>query len=156
MEQTSRTRLFLPPRWFIRIAWMAHRFMYRVTGGRRSLRRPRATTYGLMRLDTTGARTGKRRTAILGYWEDGANLYTLAMNGWGDPDPKWWLNLQAHPEAMVEIEGVLRPVIGRAAFGDERARLWAAMRQREPNLDRWAALRTRETAVVVFEPRPPR
>lgn len=156
MTQASRTRLLLPPRWFIRAAWMAHRFVYRVTRGRRGLRTPSVATYGLLRLDTTGARTGKRRTAILGYWVDGVNLYTLAMNGWGDPEPKWWLNLQAHPEAVVEVAGVRREVIGRAATGEERSRLWALMREREPNLDGWAAMRSRETAVVVIEPRQPR
>jgi len=42
----------------------------------------------------------------------------------------------------------------RAASGDEHARLWSEMRRREPNLDGYAAMRSRETAVVVFEPRP--
>ena len=154
MVQEAKTRLSLPPRWLIRIAWMAHRFVYRVTGGQRGLRSPSGATYRLLRLDTVGARTGKRRTAILGYWEDGPNLYTLAMNGWGDPEPNWWLNLQARPEAVVEVEGVRRHVIGRAATGDERERLWAQMRRREPNLDGWAAMRSRKTAVVVFEPGP--
>ena len=72
---------FLPPRWFIRAAWAAHRAIYRVTGGRRGLGPPTEKTYGLMRLHTTGRRSGKTRAAILGYFEDGPNLYTLAMNG---------------------------------------------------------------------------
>ena len=39
---------------------------------------------------------------ILGYFEDGPNLVTLAMNGWGEGEPAWWLNLQAHPQARVQ------------------------------------------------------
>jgi hypothetical protein len=27
------------------------------------------------------------RQAILGYFEDGPDLVTMAMNGWGDPEP---------------------------------------------------------------------
>jgi len=152
MQQASAKPPFLPPRWFIRLAWLVHRFLYRVSGGRLGLRPPSSTTYGLLRLDTIGARTGRKRTAIIGYWEDGPNLYTLAMNGWGRPEPAWWLNLQARPEATVELKGERREVTARAAIGDERRRLWAAMIAHEPNLDQWAALRPGETAVVVFEP----
>jgi hypothetical protein len=43
----------------------------------------------------------------LGYVEDGDNLVTLAMNGWGDADP-WWLNLQTHPDATAELKGSTR------------------------------------------------
>ena len=38
---------------------------------------------------------------MVGYFEDGPNLVTMAMNGWADDEPAWWLNLQAHPEASV-------------------------------------------------------
>jgi hypothetical protein len=55
-----------------------------------------------MQLTTIGRRTGKERNAILGYYEDGPNLVTMAMNGWAEPEPAWWLNLQAHPDATVE------------------------------------------------------
>ena len=34
---------------------------------------------------------------------DGPNLIALAMNGWADGEPAWWLNLQAHPEAEVKF-----------------------------------------------------
>ena len=39
------------------------------------------------------------------------------MNGWADPEPAWWLNLQAHPEATVELPGGIRKVTARAAEG---------------------------------------
>ena len=75
------------------------------------------------------------------------------MNGWGEPEPAWWLNLQAHPEATLDLPSGTREVTARAASGEERDRLWSAMRQVEPNLDAYATRRSRETAVVVFEPR---
>jgi deazaflavin-dependent oxidoreductase (nitroreductase family) len=146
---------FLPPRWFIRVAWAVHRAIYRITGGRMGLRPPSTKTYGMLRIHTIGRRTGERRTAILGYFEDGPNLFTLAMNGWGEPEPAWWLNLQAHPDATIDLPTGSRQITARAASGDERARLWSSMRQLEPNLDGYAARRSRETAVVVFEPRTP-
>ena len=42
---------------------------------------------GMLRLRTVGRRTGEERTAILGYFEDGPDLVTMAMNGWADPSP---------------------------------------------------------------------
>ena len=91
---------------------------------------------------------------IVGYYEDGANLVTMAMNGWGAAEPAWWLNLQADPKAVVELAGgVRREVLGRHAAGEERVRLWQRWRELDANLDSYAARRPRETAVVVLEPR---
>lgn len=104
--------------------------------------------WGTLRLHTRGRRSGRERIAILGYRLDGPNMVTLAMNGWFDGEPAWWLNLQAQPEATVETaSGALR-VRGRAAIGDERAHLWALF----PGADRYATRRAGETAVVVLEP----
>ena len=36
----------LPPRWFIRLAWLTHRGLYRVTAGRIGLWRPKAPVGG--------------------------------------------------------------------------------------------------------------
>jgi hypothetical protein len=37
----------------------------------------------------------------------------------------WWLNLQAHQEAVVELAGgIRREVASRAAVGLEREQLW--------------------------------
>jgi deazaflavin-dependent oxidoreductase (nitroreductase family) len=143
----------LPPRWFIRLAWVIHRAIYRLTGGRRGLWRPKPGGWGTLRLTTIGRRTGRTRSAILGYYEDGPNLITLAMNGWADPEPDWWLNLQANPDATVDVKGGSRVVRGRAAEADERARLWAGWHELGDDVDGYATRRSRQTAVVVLEPR---
>jgi deazaflavin-dependent oxidoreductase (nitroreductase family) len=106
-----------------------------------------------MRLTTTGRRTGRARSVILGYFEDGPNLVTLAMNGWADGEPAWWLNLQEHPDAAVDLPGGTRDVTGRVAQGDERSRLWARWREIDQKLDGYAARRSSETAVVILQPR---
>jgi deazaflavin-dependent oxidoreductase (nitroreductase family) len=91
---------------------------------------------------------------IVGYYEDGPNLVSMAMNGWGPAEPAWWLNLQAHPEAIVELaDGIRREVLGRAAVGEDRQRLWERWREMNQNLEEYAARRPRETAVVILEPR---
>jgi F420H(2)-dependent quinone reductase len=144
----------LPPRWFVAIFWHVHRWVVRASRARMGLWPARPGKWGTLRLTTSGRRSGEPRSVILGYCEDGPNLITMAMNGWGAAEPAWWLNLQAHPEALVELTGgVKRNVLGRAAMGGERDRLWQRWRELDKNLDDYAARRPRETAVVVLEPR---
>ncbi|WP_342663899.1 nitroreductase family deazaflavin-dependent oxidoreductase [Amycolatopsis benzoatilytica] len=107
-----------------------------------------------MRLTTVGRRTGQERGVILAYFRDGPDLVTLAMNGWAGPEPAWWLNLQARPEATVTLVDGQHRIRGRAADGEERERLWARWRELDKNLDAYAARRPGQTAVVILEPSP--
>ena len=43
--------------------------------------------WGALRLTTRGRRSGERRSVIVGYYEDGPNLVSMAMNGWRDAEP---------------------------------------------------------------------
>ena len=146
-ERTAK----VPPRVFVRSAWLLHRALLRFSGGRIGLRPP-GKAFGMLRLTTVGRRSGQSRVAIVGYYEDGPNLVTLAMNGWGDGEPAWWLNLQTHPDARVDLADGPRLVTGRAAAGAERSGLWAHWREIDKGLDAYAALRSSETAVVILEP----
>jgi deazaflavin-dependent oxidoreductase (nitroreductase family) len=138
----------MPPGWIIRIIWAMHRAAYRWTGGRRGLWRSKAGKWGTFRLHTVGRTSGKERIAILGYQEDGPNIVTVAMNGWMEGDPAWWINLQANPDARIELKGRTLNVHARAAAGDERERLWHLF----PNNKRFVDHRATHTAVVVLEP----
>ena len=80
-ETTAGRSPRLPPRLFVRVAWVVHRAIYRASRGRRGLWEPKADAFGTMRLNTIGRRSGQPRAAIVGYYEDGPNLVTLAMNG---------------------------------------------------------------------------
>lgn len=129
--------------------------LYRATGGRIGLARPKPGKYGMLRLHTVGRNSGKDRAVIVAYYEDGPNLVLMAMNGWGDPPPAWWLNLLAHPDATVNMVDGSRAVRAREAQGSERDRLWAGWRaySKDPDdLDALARLRSRPTPVVVLEP----
>ncbi len=143
----------LPPRWFIRFAWSTHRRLYRITGGRLGVWQPKPDGWGTLRLTTIGRRTGQERSVMVGYFDDGPDLVTMAMNGWGDGEPAWWLNLQAHPDVEVGMADGSRLVTGRQARGDERERLWSRWQEIDKNLDAYAARRSMETAVVILEPR---
>ena len=152
MTTTESRPARVPPRVVIRVAWLLHRALLRFSGGRVGLRAP-GDKFGLLRLTTVGRRSGQPRVAIVGYYEDGPNLVTLAMNGWAEADPAWWLNLQAHPDTVAALDDGVRYVRGRAAEGAERDRLWARWVEFSDQYDAWAALRSGRTAVVVLEPR---
>lgn len=141
----------LPPRAFIRTVWTAHRLLYRSTG--LGLARPApGGRMGMLRLRTLGRRTGRERAVILGYQLDGEDFVTLAMNGWAEPAPAWWLNLQARPEAEADtVDGVVG-VRGREATGTERDRLWARFEHYQGwgDVEAFSARRP-HTPVVVLE-----
>ena len=143
---------FLPPRWFIKTAWKIHRALFRWSGGRFGLRNPKPDSYGLAELVTTGRRSGEPRSVMFGYYMDGDDIVTMAMNGWGAAEPAWWLNLQANPEASVTLVDGPMKVVGRVANGEERDRLWDRWRELDKGLDGCASRRPNETAVVILTP----
>jgi deazaflavin-dependent oxidoreductase (nitroreductase family) len=145
----------LPPRWVVLAFWHGHRALLRASGGRFGLWRPKPNGWGTLRLTTTGRRSGMPRRVVVGYFEDGANLVTMAMNGWGPAEPAWWLNLQDQPDAVAETRDGARLVRAHRAQGEERERLWSRWAEIDRNLDQYAARRPAETAVVVLEPRDP-
>ena len=151
-RQADSGRARLPPRWFVVAFWHVHRAVVRATHGRIGLWRPKPDGWGALWLTTSGRRTGKPRQVLVGYFPDGDNLVTLAMNGWGPAEPGWWLNLQANPDAIAQTRDGPRQVRARPAQGAERERLWSRWAEIDKNLDAYAARRPAETAVVVLEP----
>ena len=144
----------VPPAWFVHTAWRVHRALYRVSGGRFLWTPSNRRGWGALRLTTVGRRSQQPRSVIIGYVEDGPRLVAIAMNGWEEGHPAWWLNLEAHPDAVVQLAGQEpRPVRARLASGEERDRLWQRWKATDPQLDGYAGLRTTETPVVVLEPR---
>jgi deazaflavin-dependent oxidoreductase (nitroreductase family) len=143
-----------PPAWFVHTAWRVHRALYKISGGRFLWTTTSKRGWGAMRLTATGRKSGEERSVIVGYIEDGPNLVTLAMNGWDEGHPSWWLNVEAHPDAIVRLmRQQPRQVQARAATGEERDRLWQRWVEIDPNLLAHAGGRSTETPVVVLEPR---
>ncbi len=142
-----------PPPWFVHTAWRAHRALHRISGGRLLWTTSNKRGWGALHLTTIGRKSGQERSVIVGYLEDGPNLVALAMNGWDEGHPAWWLNLEAHPDAIVRLaRDHPRPVRARRSAGEERDRLWQRWVEVDPRLAAYAAGRSTETPVVVLEP----
>jgi deazaflavin-dependent oxidoreductase (nitroreductase family) len=117
----------LPPPWFVHTAWRAHRALYRLSGGRFLWTTSNRRGWGALRLTTIGRKSGQERSVIIGYVEDGPNLVALAMNGWDEGHPSWWLNLEAAlGRGRSEAGRVCRPAVDR----DPRDRPRTARRDR--------------------------
>jgi len=154
MTDTTTRPPKLPPAWFKHTFWRVHRLLCRLSRGRFLWTPASKRGWGALRLTTIGRRSERPRTVIVGYIEDGPNLVTMAMNGWDEGHPAWWLNLEANPDATVQLAHQQpRPVRARAASGDERDRLWSRWAQIDAGLDAYASSRSAVTPVVVLEPR---
>ena len=84
-----------------------------------------------IRLTTTGARTGARRSATLYAWEDGDSVVIVGSRGGAARNPAWVHNLRAHPRATVAAAKRSWEVEAREVpDGAERDRLWAMVVER--------------------------
>jgi len=78
-------------------------------------------------LETTGARTGMLRRAVLGYLEDGPDAWlVIGSLGGADRNPAWVYNLAAHPDATVVLaDGERIAVRAQRLGGEELDQAWA-------------------------------
>ena len=152
MRDSERRSARMPPPWFVHSAWRVHRLLYRLSGRRFLWTTSNERGWGALRITTIGRKSRRERSVINGSLEKGPTLFTLAMNGWDEGDPSWWLKLLAHPDAVIRVAGQgPRSVCARRATGEECSRLWERWRSVNGDLDADAARRSTETPVVVFD-----
>jgi deazaflavin-dependent oxidoreductase (nitroreductase family) len=124
--------------------------IYRLTGGR---------VFGsldgnpILLLTTTGRKSGQLRTAPVIYLPDGDRMIVIGTNAGNLRSPAWALNLEANPDAAVEVGRKHQPVRGRVAAGDERAELWRRFTEHYSGFDDYEANVTRDIRLFVLEPR---
>lgn len=124
-----------------------HVRVYRETGGERGYHW-RGTT--ILLLSTTGRSTGEERTTPLIHRTDEDTWVVVASKGGAPEHPGWYQNLEADPEATIEVKGERIPVTASSAQGDERERLWGLMTEVWPAYDEYQQKTDREIPVVVF------
>jgi len=127
-----------------------HVRVYRETGGERGYAW-RGTT--ILLLTTRGRRSGEQRTTPLIHRTDGERYVIVASKGGAPEHPSWFENLQAEPNAEIEVKAERIPVVASVAEGEERARLWSLMNEVWPAYDDYQTKTDREIPVVVLTPR---
>jgi deazaflavin-dependent oxidoreductase (nitroreductase family) len=126
-----------------------HRAVYAGSGGR--IGAGIGTTRWLL-LATTGRKTGQTRVVVLRYLRDGDRLAVIASN-WGKPNaPAWWLNLQAHPEAAIQVGRQRMRVRARQANPEEQEQLWRRAVRDYPGFAEYQRRIERVIPVVILEP----
>ena len=78
-----------------------------------------------LRLWTTGRRSGRERSILLLYLDDGPRVIVVASYGGHSEHPEWWKNLKAEPSCRIwsakrGAEDMLASELG----GEEREAVW--------------------------------
>ena len=103
-------------------------------------------------LTTTGRRSGKRRSTPVAYVRAGESIAITGANAGLDRPPAWWLNLQADPDAEIELDGTRLRVRARLAErGQEEAELRRRFLEQFPAAATTWAMTDREIPVIVLE-----
>jgi deazaflavin-dependent oxidoreductase (nitroreductase family) len=103
-------------------------------------------------LTMTGRRTGEKRSTPLIYQRHGDDYLVVASYGGADKHPLWYHNLQAHPDAEIQVKGDRLKVRARTATPDEKPELWRIMAATWPDYDEYQKKTDRDIPVVVLEP----
>ncbi len=133
----------------MRAASRVHTAVYRATGGRVA---GEVANLPVLLLTTTGRKTGRKRTTPLLFVRDGDDLVVVASNGGMDWFPAWWLNLQQHAAAVIELGRERRDVTASKAGPERRARLWPAFTGPYPGYLEYEARTAREIPLVILHP----
>jgi deazaflavin-dependent oxidoreductase (nitroreductase family) len=103
-------------------------------------------------LTATGRRTGRKLTSPLIFGRDGDDYLIVASMGGAPRHPSWYLNLQANPEAEIQVKDQTLAVIARTASASEKPRLWKLVTDIWPNYDVYQSRTERDIPVVVLSP----
>lgn len=107
-------------------------------------------------LTVTGRHSGQPRTSALIFGrsgtDDSADYLIVASMGGAPMHPKWYLNLQAHPDAEIQVRDRRIAVTARTATPDEKPALWRIMTELWPNYDAYQSRTERDIPIVVLTP----
>ena len=119
----------------------------------RSFRRGGARTQGgldTLLLETTGAKTGQMREAVLGFLPDGDDAWlVIASMAGAARNPAWLHNLAANSEAVARFEDGRRvPVRAETLSGTDLDAAWERLAREAPEFPKYRSKTDRELAVV--------
>ena len=98
----------------------------------------------LLKLLTTGARSGARRQTFLGWFPDGDDWVVVASNGGSARHPGWAFNLDANPEASIDLGEGEVSVLAEIITGPDRNRMWAQIVETSPGYGKYEEKTDRE------------
>jgi deazaflavin-dependent oxidoreductase (nitroreductase family) len=134
---------------FARAVTALHSQLYRRTGGKLGAKVGKTQ---MMLLTTTGRRSGQPRTTPLNCIADGDRYLAVASYGGDDRDPQWFKNLEANPEATIQVGTATIPVRASVATPEEKAVLWPKVVAAYKGYDGYQRKTSRDIPVVILTP----
>jgi deazaflavin-dependent oxidoreductase (nitroreductase family) len=101
-------------------------------------------------LETTGARSGEMRSAMLGFLEDGRGGWLIVASLAGSArNPAWLHNLAKHPAATIELPGGRRVRVSATSLeGQELQAAWQRFSTDAPEYAEYLSVTDRAMAIV--------
>lgn len=128
-----------------------HEMVFRASNGRIA---GRFSGMPVVRLTTTGRKSGKARTTMLtAPVQDGERIVLVASYGGDDRHPAWFLNLRDHPDVEVMTQGRTLPMRARVATPEEKTELWPRVVAAYRGYGQYQERTTRDIPLVILEPR---
>jgi deazaflavin-dependent oxidoreductase (nitroreductase family) len=130
-----------------------HAWLLRRSGGRLQRSWVFAAGQPVLSLTTTGRKSGVPRSTAVACFAAGDELAIAGMNLGLARDPAWSFNLDANPEATIELRGEEIPVTARRPQGEEAAILWRRWVVLQPSAPAFQELAGREIPLFVLRSR---
>jgi deazaflavin-dependent oxidoreductase (nitroreductase family) len=102
-------------------------------------------------LTTKGRKSGELRELPLIYGKAGDDYLIVASKGGADTPPAWYLNLEADPQAEVQVWDDRFKAKARVATPEEKAEMWKTMIAEWPAYDEYQSKTDREIPIIVLE-----
>ena len=122
--------------------------LYRLTGGCVA----RLLKVNVLILTTRGRRSGKTRTVLLQFFQDGANWVIVAANSGRSSHPGWFYNLKATPTAQVQVMDRILQVHAEELPADEATAFWPRVLRVAPTYARYQKATSRTIPLVRLVP----
>ena len=124
-------------------------FLYRLTGGAIG-----GQIQGLpvLLLTTIGRKSGQPRTVPLGFLRDGSTYVIIASYAGLPRHPAWFLNLESHPEATIQLKKRQMQVKAETANQEKKRELWARLMEVAPGYADYQKRTSRDIPMVILHP----
>jgi deazaflavin-dependent oxidoreductase (nitroreductase family) len=99
-------------------------------------------------LETTGAKSGETRRAVVGYLEEPNGWLVIASKGGAPTNPAWAHNLMANPHATVVLaDGRRVAVRAERISGEDERRAWQRIEVDAPEFPKYKAKTSRHIPI---------
>ena len=100
---------------------VAHKALYKLSGGRMGAR---MGWIKVVLVETTGRKTGKKRTIPIACYPYKDSIAVSASNSGSDKHPAWYLNMVANPDVKVRLGQETFAASAVVVPDEEREALW--------------------------------